>query len=81
MFQFQAFLNAPASQIVKIDFRLAEKCPLLFSLVGIMDDFAYFSLFWPILVPYSPPMPSRVVLVCSGVVPVCFQVFPSVLEA
>ena len=37
------FLNAPASQIVKIDFRISEKCPLLYTLVKFRADF------WPFL--------------------------------
>ena len=58
MFQFKVFLDAPASQIVKIDFRLSEKCPLLFSLDGIMDDFGQFLLFLLILAYFGPLLPS-----------------------
>ena len=70
------FLNAPASQIVKIDFRLSEKCPLLFSLDGIMDDFGYFWLFLAMLAYFGlfwPPKPPQggfcVFWGCPGVFP------------
>ena len=52
----------PASQIVKIDFRLTEKCPLRYKSYEIIHKNG---LFWPILIP-SKHQPEAFGLVFLG---------------
>ena len=43
--------------------------------------FAFFGLFLAYFGPLSPPYPLQGGFVCSGVDPVCLEVFPSIIEA